>query len=158
MNVNQVKNVIKKTSCADHVFSGLFCSEPIMSKDEEGQMVDNYLVYSRSDDCSQISSPQCIFGIISEKEETAYINASIANEFKKTQYAEEFDDEDEMRKARMVYLDLFPTVRDMYQFENNIDSCIVQQYIDALKKISGNTLFRFYKKLFPAFFDWTSTL
>lgn len=158
MNVNQVKNVIKKTRCADHVFSGLFCSEPIMSKDEKGQIIDNYLVYSRSEDCSQISFPQCVFGINSEKEKVAYINESIASEFKEEQYVEEFADEDVMRKARIVYLDLFPTVRDMYQFEKNIDSCIVRQYIEALNQISGNTLFSFYKKFFPAFFEWANII
>lgn len=158
MNVNQVKNVIRKTNCSDYVFSGLFCSEPIMSKDDNGQMIDNYIVYSRSEDCSQIYPPQCAFGINSEKEETVYINKSIASEFENQQYSEIFEDEDVMRKARAVYLELYPLVRDMYQYENNIDSGVIQNYLKALKQISGNTLFEFYKKLFPAFFEWTYTL
>ena len=37
MNVFQVKNAITKAKCADYVYSGLFCSEPIMSKDVKGK-------------------------------------------------------------------------------------------------------------------------
>lgn len=158
MNVNQVKNVIKKTSCADFVFSGLFCSEPIMSKDDTGQIIDNYIVYSRSEDCSQISPPQCVFGINSEKEEPVYINQSIASELKGQQYAEAFEDEDVMRNAHTMYLALFPIVREMYRLEKDVDPCVVQQYLEALKQISGDMLFEFYKKLFPAFFEWANAL
>ena len=158
MNVNQVKNVIKKTECADHVYSGLFCSEPIMSKDENGEIIDNYIVFSRSDDCSQISPPLCVFGINTQKEKTKYISNSIPDGFQETLYTEEFVDEEMMKKARAIYLELFPVVRDMYQFDKSIDSGVVQAYVDSLKQISGNTLFGFYERLFPSFFEWINTL
>lgn len=158
MNVNQVKNVIKKTECAEHVYSGLFCSEPIMSKDETGEIIDNYLVFSRSDDCSQISPPLCVFGIDTQKEKTKYINDSIPDGFQETLYTEEFVDEEMMKKARAIYLELFPVVRNMYQFNKGIDSSVVQEYVGSLKQISGNTLFGFYEKLFPSFFEWINTL
>lgn len=158
MNVNQVKNVIKKTECADYVFSGLFCSEPIMSKDESGQMVDNYMIFSRTDDGAQISPPQCIFGIYTEKEKTAYIKDSIPSIYKESLYPEQFVDEELMKEARRIYIELFPIVRDMYQCSQDVDSSIVHQYVDALKKMSGNTLFGFYEELFPKFFNWADKL
>ena len=93
MNVFQVKNAIIKTECADYVYSGLFCSEPIMSKDVKGKIVDNYIVFSRSGDCKFISAPECVFGIYTVVEESAYVNDSISKEFSEHIYEEKFADE-----------------------------------------------------------------
>ena len=158
MNVYQVKKVINRTDCVDHIFSGFYCSEPIMSRDESGLIIDNYIIYTRTDDCSQISSPKCIFGINSEKEESVYINDSISDEFKERFYPEEFENEEIMKDAMKLYLELFPVVRNMYKLNHNIDLQIVRKYVEALKRISGNTLFDFYKQLFPEFFEWAKVL
>ena len=158
MNVYQVKNVISKTNCADYIFSGLYCSEPIMSKDTHGNLIDNYAIYSRSDEGLLIGAPICIFGIYSEKEKTAYINDKISERFQKHLYPEKFENEELIRKARILYMDLFPEVRDMYQLEKNVDAQVVQNYLETLRVISGNMLFNFYKQLFPSFFEWAKTL
>ena len=63
MNVNQVKDVIKKTKCADFICSAEYCSEPIMSKDSNGNIIDNYILFSRTEDCLLISQPHIVFGI-----------------------------------------------------------------------------------------------
>lgn len=157
MNVFQVKNAIIKTECAEYVYSGLFCSEPIMSKDAKGKTVDNYIVYSRSDDCKLISAPECIFGIYTDMGKTAYVNDSISKDFSEHEYVEIFADDECMRQARKCYLSVFPKVRDMYQQEEEADAGIIVEYVESLKTLSGDTLFSFYKKLFPSFFDWTKT-
>lgn len=158
MNVMQVKNVIGRTDCADYVYSGLFCSEPIMSKDDHGNMIDNYIIFSRSEDNLQISAPQCVFGIYTDKEKTAYINDVISDDFKDHLYSEKLESDDVIRSSHDLYMELFPMVRDMYQLNDNIDSSLVIKYVDALRNISGDTLFDFYNKLFPSFFNWAKSL
>lgn len=158
MNVMQVKNVIERTDCADYVYSGLFCSEPIMSEDDQGNMIDNYIIFSRSEDNSLISAPQCAFGIYTDKEQTAYINDVISESFEEHLYSEKFESDDVMRESWDLYMELFPTVRDMYHLNDNIDSHLVIEYVDALRIISGDTLFDFYNKLFPSFFNWAKSL
>ena len=158
MNVYQVKEAIKKTDCAAYTFSGLYCSEPIMSKNDEGELIDNYVIFSRNADCSMISAPYYIFGIYSEKGWSAYIDDTISDKFFKDLYSEKFEKEELMREAYTVYLELFPMVREMYQLECKVDAQVVLNYVEALRRISGNTLFDFCKQLFPLFFEWAETL
>ena len=158
MNINQVKNVIAKTNCVDYIFSASYCSEPIMSKDYNESLIDNYVIFFFFLDCTQISSPQCIFGIYSEKEEVAYIDDTISKKYTEQLYQENFCDEKLMVDARKQYIDLFPIVRRMYQFNCDIDFNIVSKYVESLKCISGDTLFAFYNQLFPSFFEWIKEL
>ena len=158
MNINQVKNVIAKTNCVDYIFSASYCSEPIMSKDSTGDLIDNFVVFSRNEDCTQISSPQCIFGIYSEKEEVAYIDDTISQKYTEQLYQEKFCDEKQMVDARKQYMDLFPIVRCMYQFNCGTDFNVVSKYVKSLKCISGDMLFAFYNQLFPSFFEWIKEL
>ena len=158
MNINQVKSVIAKTNCVDYIFSASYCSEPIMSKDSNGRLIDNYVVFSRNEDCTQISSPQCIFGIYSEKEEVVYIDDTISKKYSEQLYQEKFCEEKLMVEARKQYIALFPIVRRMYQFNGDIDFNIVSKYVESLKCISGDTLFTFYNQLFPSFFEWIKAL
>lgn len=158
MNINQVKNAIAKTKYADYIFSASYCSEPIMSKDADGNLIDNYVIFSRNKDCTQISPPQCIFGIYSEKKEEAYINNNISNKYSEQSYPEEFCDKQLMVESRKQYINLFPVVRNMYQFNCDIDYKVVSKYVESLKNISGNTLFSFYNQLFPSFFEWVKNL
>ena len=154
MNVYQVKDVIKRTKCVDLVYSGLYCSEPIMSKDKNGYLIDNYIVFSRNEDCSLISAPKSMFGIFTEEGQVAYINSDISANFKEQMYTEHFEDTEKMRRYRQIYIKSFPTVREMYHSEMNINKNIVSEYIDALHIISGDGLFSFYRELFPGFFEW----
>lgn len=158
MNVYQVKNVIQKTECKDYIFSGLYCSEPIMSKDATGNLIDNYIVYARNEDCSLISSPQCIFGIYSDKQQTAYINATVCDVSSEHLHPESFMHDELMREAYRVYVELFPLVREMYQSKKDVKFQEIQNYMEALKNISGNTLFTMFEESFPLFFNWAKTL
>lgn len=158
MNVYQVKDVIKKTECAALICSSEYCSEPIMSKDNKGELIDNYILFSRNDDCSLISSPQTVFGIYTNKEKMAYIENVASEKFHKQMYEEYFNDETFMREARQKYLDLFPEIRAMYQSGCDINNEKISNYVKALRTISGNTLFSFYKQLFPDFFEWTAQI
>lgn len=155
MNVYQVKDVIKKTECVELIYSSEYCSEPIMSKDNEGNLIDNYFLFSRNEDCSLISSPQSVFGIYTDKEQVAYMDNAISERFHKQMYEENFEDEKSMREARQKYLELFPEIRVMYHTEHDINNEKILSYVNALRIISGNTLFSFYKQLFPDFFEWT---
>ncbi len=158
MNVFQVKDAIKKTECAELVFSGGFCSEPIMSKDSNGELIDNYVVFSRNEDCSLISSPLCLFGIYTHRKQVVYIDRNISNQYQKHMYEESFEEEETMREACQVYLKLFPDIRTMFQTENNINNEKVLLYLDVLRIISGDTLFSYYEQLFPYFFDWAAKI
>lgn len=158
MNVNQVKNVIKKTECIELIYSSEYCSEPIMSKDNDGSLIDNYLLFSRNKDCSLISSPKSIFGIYTERGQVAYIDSVIYEKFHKHMYEEYFEDEKAMCEARQKYLELFPEIRVMFQTGCNINAEKIFNYIESLRIISGNTLFSFYKQLFPDFFEWTAQI
>lgn len=154
MNVSQVKDVIKKTEFIEIMYSSEYCSEPIMSKDDKGSLIDNYLLFSRNEDCSLISSPQIIFGIYTDKGEAAYMDRAISEKFHKHMYEEYFEDAESMCEARRIYLELFPEIRVMFQTECDIDIKKIFNYVESLRIISGNTLFSFYKELFPDFFEW----
>lgn len=156
MNVYQVKNVINNTECADFIYSSGYCSEPIMSKDDNGELIDNYLTYSRNNDCTMISAPSSTFGIYTDKEQVAYMDTAVSDKFQEPLYEEYFEDDEMMREKRQVYLELYPHIRDMYQTESNINAEKIADYIEALRIISGNTLFSYYKKLFPDFFEWAA--
>jgi len=158
MNIYQVKNAIAGTECIDYVYDGLYCSEPVMSKDKDGTIIDNYIVFARDDGCESISSPQCIFGIYSERGKTAYIDDAISSRYKEHLYQEHFENGEMMREARTEYMNLYPKVRDMYKTGADVSVEVVSGYVDALRVISGSTLFEFYKQLFPDFFEWTVSL
>lgn len=158
MNVNQVKDVIKKTECVEIMHSSEYCSEPIMSKDDKGSLIDNYLLFSRNEDGSLISSPQSTFGIYTDKGKVAYMDRTISEKFYKDMYEEYFEDEKSMREARRIYLELFHEIRVMFQTECDIDIKKIFDYVESLRIISGNTLFSFYKELFPDFFEWTDKI
>ena len=158
MNVNQVKDVIKKTECVEIICSSEYCSEPIMSRDDDGSLIDNYILFSRNEDCSLISSPQSIFGIYTERGQVAYIDNTISEKFHQHMYEEYFEDEKSMCEARQIYFELFPEIRVMFQIGCNINTEKIFNYIENLRIISGNTLFSFYKQLFPDFFEWAAQI
>lgn len=41
MKLKAVKSRIQMTECADIICAGMYCSEPIMTKDDKGEIIDN---------------------------------------------------------------------------------------------------------------------
>lgn len=156
MNIRAVKSIINKTECKEFVYSGGYCSEPIMTKDQKGRIIDNYFIFSRSEDFSTIETPDVGFGIYTDNNEVAYINKEISQEFECSSYPETFDDINLMRNASKVYEELYEQIRDMFSLEKSRDDSIINMFIENLRILSGHGLFEFYKKLYPSFFSWVN--
>lgn len=155
MNLKYAKARIHDTECQDIVFSGMYCSEPILTVDDEGRIIDNYFIYSRSQDLATIGVPEVMFGIDSERGRATYISKDLPVSFAEREYPETFVSTDEMNEAMSRYVDLYPQIRDLLsreQIENA--ASIANEYLACLKKISGNMLFKFYEELYPSFFAW----
>lgn len=155
MKLKAVKAKIQMTECADIICAGMYCSEPILTKDEEGRIIDNYFMYSRSQDFSTIGVPEIMFGIYSEHGEKAYINKDVSKEFEQRTYQESFEPKEKIKSAYKRYEELYPVVREnaflQISAENKKD---IADYLDSLRIVSGNTLYTFYRKLYPTFFEW----
>ncbi len=155
MKLKAVKSKIQMTECADIICAGMYCSEPIMTKDDEGELIDNYFMYSRSQDFSTIGVPEIMFGIYSEHGKKAYINKDVSREFEQRTYQESFEPKETIKAAYKRYEELYPVVREnaflQISAENKKD---IADYLDSLRIVSGNTLYTFYRKLYPTFFEW----
>ncbi len=155
MKLKAVKSRIQMTECADIICAGMYCSEPIMTKDDKGEIIDNYFMYSRSQDFATIGVPEIMFGIYSERGEKAYIDKDVSKEFEQRTYQESFEPSATIKSAYKRYEKLYPVVRDnaflqiSAENKNNI-----AEYLDSLRIASGNTLYSFYRKLYPTFFEW----
>lgn len=154
MNVKSVKAAIAKTECSKYVCAGLYCSEPMMSKDKNGNVIDNYFVYSRNIEKSEVYSPTVMFGIYTDRGETAYVDEEAMNKFDADSYSEHFDDIEVLQGAMKKYIEVYPKVREMFMLNNKNDKNEISIYLECLSIISGKTVFSFYEKLFPSFFDW----
>lgn len=154
MKLKKVKSIIYKTECADLLSSGSYCSEPIMTLDKSGKLIDNYFVYSRSNDLSKIQSPEISFGIYTNDEVVAYINNNVADNFDAVEYMEYFEDEQSMKNAYEEYSELFSSIRNMIEKKENKNYDTIKKYLDMLECVSGKILFGFYKILYSDFFTW----
>lgn len=155
MKLKAVKSKIQMTECADIICAGMYCSEPIMTRDDEGELIDNYFMYSRNQDFSTIGVPEIMFGIYSERGKKAYISKDVSKEFEQRTYQESFEPKETIKSAYKRYEELYPVVREnaflQISAENKKD---IADYLDSLRIVSGNTLYTFYRKLYPTFFEW----
>ncbi|MCM1104457.1 MAG: hypothetical protein NC409_10170 [Clostridium sp.] len=155
MKLKAVKSKIQMTDCADIVCAGMYCSEPIITKDDKGELIDNYFMYSRSKDFTQIEVPEAMFGIYSERGEKAYITKDVSQKFEQRTYQETFEAADKIKSAFKRYEELYPLVREnAYLQISDENKKHVSDYLEALRIVSGNTLYSFYCKLYPSFFEW----
>lgn len=154
MSIKKLKAIINQTECKDFLYSGFFCSEPIMTKDEKGEIIDNYFIYTRSDDLLITERPEICFGIYSEKAKVAYIDKEISSKFEKKEYEENYESIESMKASMSIYTTIFPNIREMYEGKCRKDIEVIAQYIESLRTISGKALFNFYLILFPSFFGW----
>ena len=155
MKLKIVKSKIQMTECADIICAGMYCSEPIMTKDGKGEIIDNYFMYSRSQDFTTIGVPEIKFGIYSERGEKAYIDKDVSKAFEQQTYQESFEPKEKIKNAYKKYEELYPVVREFAFMQTSEENKkVLADYLDSLRIVSGNTLYSFYRKLYPTFFEW----
>lgn len=152
-SLREIKAVIFKSDCKDFICEGLCCSEPIITKDENG-LIDNYFIYACDNKGTKYSKPLAAFGIYSEDGKTAYKNVSL--DFADIEYCDNNPaDEKEVLKAYDSYVDLYPQIRNIAYTEcDDTQKKLLAEYVTALKTFSGPVLWEFYRKLSPMFFEW----
>lgn len=154
MTLKNVKNAIEATECKQYLCSGTYCSEPIMTKDENGKTVDNFFLFSRSADFTTIEIPDISFGIYAAEKRVAYVNKNVSKSFDSDTYDETFGELETMRNAMTEYKQAYPIIREMFEGTTPRDDGKISEYLNNLEIISGRALYGFYQKLFPSFFDW----
>jgi hypothetical protein len=152
-SLKEIKAVIFKTDCKDLICEGLCCSEPIITKDENG-LIDNYFIYACDKKGTKYSKPLAAFGVYSEEGKTAYKKVSL--DFEDREYCDDNPANDiEVSKAYDSYVALYPQVRNLVYTEcDDTQKKMLAEYVTALKTISGSVLWEFYNKLSPMFFEW----
>ena len=147
------------TDCEECIVDGWFCSLPIVTRDNEGKLIDNFFMYGSDFDFKTFSTPLVIFGIYSEEGKTAYKNWLPPSEVKELTLTEQPASVEEANKAFDRYKELYPLLREFAYLEcNDEQKKLVQEYLVCLEIFSGPILWKFYQELFPAFFEWAQNL
>lgn len=157
-SVSEVKSVIFKTECKKYIYEGLSCSEPIMSL-HEGNIVDNYFIYSHNEDFTKISEPLISFGIFTDLERVAYIK-QCNGELECRVIDEDLFDLERANDAYNEYVEVYPEIREI-AFSKEVDCESVsnlERYLRSLFTFSGNALWQTYTELYPQFFMWAKEL
>ena len=152
-SLKEIKAVIFKTDCKDFICDGLCCSEPIITKDENG-LIDNYFIYACDSKGTKFSKPLAAFGVYSDAGKTAYKNVSL--DFADIDYCTNNPTNDEEAlTAYDSYIGLYPQIRELvYKDCDEGQKKLLVEYMNALKTFSGPVLWAFYNKLSPMFFEW----
>lgn len=152
-SLKEIKAVIFKTDCKDFICDGLCCSEPIITKDENG-LIDNYFIYACDRKGIEYSKPLVTFGVYSDVGKTAYKNPS--PKFEDIDYRDTNPtNEQEALNAYDSYVGLYPQIRGIVFTEcNENQKRLITEYVSALKAFSGSVLWEYYQKLSPMFFEW----
>ena len=154
MELREVKETIYHTDCIEYMYDTLECSEPIMSLDESGKIIDNYIVFPRDITNSIIGAPIVKFGIYTSDKIVAYVDESVFDLFDQVVFEEHYENAEIRNAAFDDYSSLFPIVREMFEKKRIRDQDAIDSYMLSLNKYSGTVLFSMYKKLFPRFFEW----
>lgn len=155
MTIKEVKAKIFETECSEKIREGLCCSEPILTIGDKG-LIDNYFIYGRDAKRQHFTRPKNCFGIYTNLNEVAYLDRE--NEFEEKDYfISEEANIGECFENYDRYVELYPRVREIaYQECNDDDKKMLSEYINCFKQFSGDVLFMFYNKLYPAFFKWVN--
>ena len=152
-SLKEIKQKVFKTECKELLFDGLFRSEPVLTKDSNG-LIDNYFVYASNRDSSVVSQPMVAFGIYSDLEKTAYINADIYND-KSIEIKNNINHSILNEEYVKEYENLYIILREMVFTECNDDGKLkLKEYLDHLYNLSGDGLWRNYLMIAPSFFRW----
>lgn len=155
----EVNETIYKTDCDECVLDGWFCSQPILTKDDNGILIDNYFSYGCYNSFKEISTPLVVFGIYADEEKTAYKNWIPQSERKEITLEEDTINVEDANRAYDRFEELYPTVRECAYSEcNDEQKEAVKEYVSCLEVFSGPVVWKFYQDLFPSFFDWAKSL
>ena len=154
ISLREAKLTIMRTECKDFLREGLYCSEPILSLEEE-RLIDNYFIYASNYDGSIVTKPLIRFGIDSELEGVKYIMNHLPEEngYPISNVKAKLINEKDIYEK---YEELYPCIRS-FAF---VEKCTLEQkeqlkeYINILHDLSGSELWKIYKKIGAPFFDW----
>lgn len=157
ISLKEIKAKIFTTDCKDFICEGLYCSEPIPTRDDRG-IIDNYFVYACNQDGTEFSRPLVIFGIYSEKGISAYAKMDDEINMEDKIYTAKAVIEDaELLKTYARYEELYPIVREFSYCDcDKNQKQLLSDYMTALHVISGEVLWDFYHFVAPAFFKWAN--
>lgn len=149
--IDDVMASIYRTDCKKFIKEGFFCSDPIITKDENG-LIDNFFIYAANRDESLVTPPIVSFGIYAEIKKTAYVKQGTkepkAQENPKELLANK-------RELRNKYSGLYSEIREFVFKDCNSDQAqMLQEYISSLKALVGQTLWTHYQSTSPMFFNW----
>lgn len=153
--------IILKTDCRENMVNGWACSEPILTKDENGALIDNYFAFGADPFGKSYSSPIVVFGIYTDEAKTAYNNVLPKSEVKRIEMGDDYIvDRKAEKKAYDRFEELFPAVRECTYSDNCTDEqkAMVKEYVSCLEKFSGPVVWKYYLELFPSFFEWADSL
>lgn len=156
-SLKEIKAKIFTTDCKDFICEGLYCSEPIPTKDDRG-IIDNYFVYACNQEGTEFSRPLVVFGIYSEKGTSAYSRMGDEIDIEDKIYtAKAVVESEELLKIYARYEELYPIVREFsYRDCDKNQKQLLSDYMSALYVISGDVLWNFYHCVAPAFFEWAN--
>ena len=160
-SLREIEAIVYNTDCKDNVSAGWSSSMPILTKDENGKLIDNYFAYAVDFEGETFSTPINIFGIYSDDEKTAY-NKEIPESEVGSITIDEKDkiSVEEENRAYDRFVELFPAVRECTYSDNCTDEqkAMVKEYVSCLEKFSGPVVWKYYLELFPSFFEWADSL
>ena len=157
--LDEIKSVIYETDCTDCVPEGWSRSQPILTKDENGELIDNYFMYGSNFTRTVFSTPIVVFGIYSDAKKTAYKTWMPQSERKEIALDGEQVSREEANKAYARYEEVYPMVRACAYSECNVEQKqAVKDYVASLKVFAGPVVWKFYQELFPSFFEWAQSL
>lgn len=153
ISLKKARSVIFSTECGKCIKEGLECSEPIITKDENG-LIDNYFIYGSDGEGKHFTKPLVGFGVYTELEKTAYIDKIF--DLKDKDYVSSCEmDINKSFEAFDKYSETYPQIRELAYKECDKDEIeILKTYIENLRIFSGDILYSFYEKLYPEFFKW----
>lgn len=108
LTIDDVKASIYKTECKKFIKEGFSCSDPIITKDENG-LIDNFFIYAANRDESLVTPPIVSFGIYAETKKTAYVTQGNKEPKAKENHKETLANRRELRNK---YSGLYSEIRE----------------------------------------------
>lgn len=157
-NLQQIKNLIFTSQCANLITDSMCFSEPLPRMSQQG-IIDCYFLYSMKYGENAFYTPEGYFGIYSESGQMAFWQKREETEWKEMENSfilvQQVDSE-KKKAAYWEYVRLFPFIRDyLYQTDcNDEQRKMIKAYMNAFSVYVGTEMIPFYQKLVPEFFAW----
>lgn len=158
MDLKQVKSVLHQSECGEMLLDGMGCSEPILTKTENG-LADNFFVYLANKKESIYSGPIAKISLLADSGSIIKIVSCNDEPFSvpptETIKTNPFLPSEQDYKE---YSALYAKMRSI-AFKipcSSSEQQVLSAYMDSLEKVVNKSLFPFYKELAPAFFEWAT--